>query len=105
MEKKPELTTREKVELNNFMKNNPEIGTGARRDVFEDRATKELLYLREVNEQRKAEGLEELNPADRTLSLRNGVVKSFYRAKEEQQMNKEELRAAIISSNSTMRDA
>ena len=105
MEKKPELTTHEKVELNNFLKKyDREVGTGGRREMFTRCATDELLYLRDANKEREAEGLGEISASDRVLLLKGGVIKSVYRAKEEQRASNEANRSTIAMYNETVRD-
>ena len=82
--KKITLTTQEKVELNNFLKQNAKIiGTGGRKELFTRNATEELLRLRTAEEERSSSGKEPLSKAERQLTLNNGVVKSAWRAKQE----------------------
>ncbi len=82
--KKIVLTTQEKVELNNFLKQNAQtIGTGGRKEMFTQDATIELVRLREADAERTQNGEEPLSKNDRTLTLKNGVVKSVWRAKQE----------------------
>lgn len=105
MDEKIELTPHEKVELNNFLKKyEREVGTGGRREMFTKNATDELLYLRNANEQRKAEGLEEIKSSERTMSLKSGVIKSVYRAKQEQEMSNEANRSNAAMYRETVRD-
>lgn len=78
------LTTLEKLELKTFEQNNAKnIGEGMRREMFRQHAARELLQMREENDRRTQEGKEPISKEDRRIDLRNGVVKSLWRAKAE----------------------
>lgn len=84
------LTVQEKVELNNFLKQNSRtIGTGGRKDMFTRNATEELLRLRDADEKRTQNGEPPLSKDERKLTLKNGVIKSVWRAKQEAEAHHE----------------
>jgi len=84
------LTTTEKVELRAFEKEYAkDIGEGARRDLFRQKAARELLEMRAENESRKLEGKDPIAKQDRRLTFKDGVVKSVHRAKEEMENNRQ----------------
>lgn len=83
------LTTVEKLELRTFENENSKIiGDGARREMFRQNASRELIQMREENDKRRQEGKELINKEDRRLTVTNGVVKSVWRAKEENESNR-----------------
>ncbi len=84
------LTTAEKVELKAFEKEYAkEIGTGDRREIFRQHAARELLQMREENDSRKEKGKAPIAKEDRKLTWNEGVVKSVWRAKEENAAKRE----------------
>lgn len=102
-----ELTQLEKIELQAFMRDNAkEIGNvEGRKNIFREAATTEILRLREENERLAAEGKDPIKAVDRKLTLRNGVVKSNWRAKEDAKVRQEQIKESIHIANATFRDA
>lgn len=96
-EEKIPLTTREKIQLRDFMNsdmaqrfvNNSNFTKEqqeARKKMLETQAKKELLYLRETNDERVSKGEKRLSEEDRRLMVAKGVVISVYRNNEQQKM-------------------
>ena len=96
-EEKIPLTTREKIQLRDFMNsdmaqsfvNNSNFTKEqqeARKKILETQAKKELLYLRETNDERVRKGEKRLSEEDRRLLVAKGVVISVYRNNEQQKM-------------------
>lgn len=104
---KKELTQLEKIELQKFMRDNAkEIGdVEGRKNFFREAATDEILHLRAENEKLAAEGKDPITTADRRMTLRSGVVKSHWRAKENDKMRHAQIKESIHIANSTYRDA
>ena len=63
-----------------------------RKEILEDKATKELLYLRQVNDEKVKSGGQRLSKEDHHLRLVEGVVLSEYRIKEQRDRNREQIK-------------
>lgn len=98
-----QLVTAEQIRVNKFMQKHPELTTTAERTkYFKNLAAKELIEVRNENEALVAAGKAPLVSADYDLLLpKEGVIKSAWRAKRDQQNAHE----ANKSNNSMYNDA
>lgn len=98
-----QLVTADQIRVNKFMQNHPELTTSAERTkYFKNLAAKELIEVRDENEALVAAGKAPLASSDYDLLLpKEGVIKSAWRAKRDQQNAHE----ANKSNNSMYNDA
>lgn len=98
-----QLVTADQIKVNKFMQNHPELTTSAERTkYFKNLAAKELIEVRDENEALVAAGKAPLASSDYDLLLpKEGVIKSAWRAKRDQQNAHE----ANKSNNSMYNDA
>lgn len=98
-----QLVTADQIKVNKFMQNHPELTTSAERTkYFKNLAAKELIEVRNENNALVAAGKAPLVSADYDLLLpKEGVIKSAWRAKRDQQNAHE----ANKSNNSMYNDA
>lgn len=98
-----QLVTADQIRVNKFMQNHPELTTSAERTkYFKNLAAKELIEVRNENNALVAAGKAPLASSDYDLLLpKEGVIKSAWRAKRDQQNAHE----ANKSNNSMYNDA
>lgn len=98
-----QLVTADQIKVNKFMQNHPELTTSAERTkYFKNLAAKELIEVRNENNALVAAGKAPLASSDYDLLLpKEGVIKSAWRAKRDQQNAHE----ANKSNNSMYNDA
>ena len=89
------LDTKEKIQVSAFLKKHAEFCTEpGRQRHFMESAASELLYIRDVNERRVAEGKDPLTSDETELTVPvAGVIKSVHRAKEEAKLNADAIRS------------